>query len=109
MWVLDIILSIVESILSVFAEKYAGRAIEKARAKAKNPKLMGWINLAVLIVIIVGMTVFGIYLCVSGVVWIGIFLFAIAALILVITVLAAVGGVKKCMRNTLENTQKTGD
>ena len=73
---------IIEALASTLAEALAGKAVEQAGAKHR--KLFGWIGLVVLILLIAGLVVLGIYLLGAEVWPIAILMFLIALFILYI-------------------------
>lgn len=80
--------AIIEAIAGALAEFFAGRAAQKGLERAG--KARGWITLGVLLALVVFLVWMGVYLIGEGVWYIAVILFAVAALIVYVTVAAAV-------------------
>lgn len=79
---------IIETIAGALAEYFAGKAVEKGLRKAG--KARGWIALGILLILLAFLLWMGVYLVLSGVWYIGLLMFIIAAMIVYVTVMAAV-------------------
>lgn len=75
---------IFETIISTLAEFVAGKAVEKGRQK--HAAAVGWIGFFVLLALVIGLPVLGVFLIHEGVWPIAVLMFLIAAFILYIVV-----------------------